>query len=68
MTRQDNIIELRGMDKSFEDTCALEGIDLSINSDESLIPPGPSGCGRTTILRTLSGFEIPNQGDVSIDG
>ena len=34
MTGQDNIIELRGVDKSFEDTRALEGIDLSISNGE----------------------------------
>ena len=68
MTGQDNIIELRGVDKSFEDTIALEGIDLSISNGEFLTLLGPSGCGKTTILRILSGFETPDQGDVSIGG
>lgn len=68
MTGQDNIIELRGVDKSFEDTRALEGIDLSISNGEFLTLLGPSGCGKTTILRILSGFETPDQGDVSIGG
>ena len=60
MTGQDNIIELRGVDKSFEDTRALEGIDLSISNGEFLTLLGPSGCGKTTILRILSGFEKKN--------
>ena len=68
MTGQDNIIELRGVDKSFEDTRALEGIDLSISNGEFLTLLGPSGCGKTTILRILSGFETPDQGDESIGG
>lgn len=68
MTGQDNIIELRGVDKSFEDTRALEGIDLSISNGEFLTLLGPSGCGKTTILAILSGFETPDQGDVSIGG
>ena len=68
MTGQDNIIELRGVDKSFEDTRALEGIELSISNGEFLTLLGPSGCGKTTILRILSGFETPDQGDVSIGG
>ena len=68
MAGQDNIIELRGVDKSFEDTRALEGIDLSISNGEFLTLLGPSGCGKTTILRILSGFETPDRGDVSIAG
>ena len=67
-TGQDNIIEWRGVDKSFEDTRALEGIELSISNGEFLTLLGPSGCGKTTILRILSGFETPDQGDVSIGG
>ncbi|MFR7889701.1 MAG: spermidine/putrescine ABC transporter ATP-binding protein PotA [Bilophila wadsworthia] len=62
------MIELRGVDKSFEDTRAREGIDLSISNGEFLTLLGPSGCGKTTILRILSGFETPDQGDVSIGG
>ena len=68
MTGQDSIIELRGVDKSFEDTRALEGIDLSISNGEFLTLLGPSGCGKTTILRILSGFESPDSGTVSIGG
>ena len=58
MTGQDNIIELRGVDKSFEDTRALEGIDLSISNGEFLTLLGPSGCGKSTLLRLLAGDEI----------
>ena len=68
MTGQDNIIELRGVDKSFEDTRALGGIDLSISNGEFLTLLGPSGCGKTTILRILSGFETPDAGEVFIGG
>ena len=63
MAGQDNIIELRGVDKSFEDTRALEGIDLSISNGEFLTLLGPSGCGKTTILRILCGLRDPGIGE-----
>ncbi len=68
MAGQDSIIELRGVDKSFEDTRALEDINLRISNGEFLTLLGPSGCGKTTILRILSGFESPDSGEVLIGG
>lgn len=68
MTGQNNIIELRDVNKSFESTHALEGIDLSISNGEFLTLLRPSSCGKATTLRILSGFETPNQEDVSIGG
>lgn len=68
MTGQDCIIELRHIGKFFEDTRALEGIDLQIANGEFLTLLGPSGCGKTTILRILSGFETPDEGEVLIRG
>ena len=68
MTGQDNIIELRGVDKSFEDTRALEGIDLSISNGEFLTLLGPSGCGKSTLLSLLAGLAMPDAGTVEVDG
>jgi len=63
-----SIIELRGITKDFEDTRALDGIDLRIGNGEFLTLLGPSGCGKTTILRILSGFETPDAGEVLLEG
>ncbi|MBG3877998.1 polyamine ABC transporter ATP-binding protein, partial [Desulfovibrio oxamicus] len=68
MAEQDHIIELRGVTKTFEDTVALDSIDLTIRNGEFLTLLGPSGCGKTTILRLLSGFEQPTSGEVRING
>ncbi|MFV0423078.1 spermidine/putrescine ABC transporter ATP-binding protein PotA [Oleidesulfovibrio sp.] len=68
MAERDYIFELRGVSKQFEDTIALENIDLQIKNGEFLTLLGPSGCGKTTILRLLSGFETPTSGDVLLDG
>ncbi|AAS94582.1 spermidine/putrescine ABC transporter ATP-binding protein PotA [Nitratidesulfovibrio vulgaris] len=68
MAEKDNIIELRGVTKNFEDTCALDNIDLEIRNGEFLTLLGPSGCGKTTILRLISGFEKPDAGVITLKG
>ncbi len=44
MAEQEHIIELRGVTKTFEDTVALDSIDLTIRNGEFLTLLGPSGC------------------------
>lgn len=64
----DNIIELRGVSKYFDDTIALDNIDLEIRNGEFLTLLGPSGCGKTTILRLISGFEKTDAGVITLNG
>lgn len=47
---------------------ALNDVSVSLGKSEFFTLLGPSGCGKTTLLRILAGFEIPQQGDVSLDG
>ncbi|HQS08150.1 MAG TPA: ABC transporter ATP-binding protein, partial [Xanthobacteraceae bacterium] len=56
--------------KTFADgTRALEPLDLSIASGETLVLLGPSGCGKTTTLRIIAGLEAPDAGGtVTFDG
>ena len=46
----------------------LDGIDLDIAPGEFVSLVGQSGCGKSTILRLLSGLETPSQGSVVVDG
>ena len=61
-------VEFRGLHRRFGDVRALDGLDLRIEPGELIALLGPSGCGKTTALRVLAGFEIPDQGEVLVDG
>jgi sulfonate transport system ATP-binding protein len=47
---------------------ALEGISLTVAPGEILVVIGGSGCGKSTMLRAISGLDTPSQGTTSLDG
>jgi ABC-type Fe3+/spermidine/putrescine transport system ATPase subunit len=59
-------VELRGVTKRFDDTVAVDALDLAVRRGEFLSLLGPSGCGKTTTLRLVAGFEQPDEGSVRI--
>ncbi len=61
-------ITLQGISKSFGSFKAVDNIDLDIYRGELFVLLGGSGCGKTTLLRMLAGFETPTAGTLSIDG
>lgn len=62
------LLELQGIHKSFGDTVILDGIDLKIFSGEAIAVIGPSGTGKSTILRIISGLLQPDAGTVLVNG
>lgn len=62
------LIDLVHISKTFDDTCVLDDLNLTIRENEFLTLLGPSGCGKTTTLRILGGFVQPDQGKVIFDG
>lgn len=60
----DNIIEIKGISKTFEDNKVLDNITLGIKKNEFITLLGPSGCGKTTTLKILAGFENCDEGEV----
>jgi multiple sugar transport system ATP-binding protein len=66
----DAYIRIRGLQKTFSggSVIAVDDFDLDIDEDEFVVFLGPSGCGKTTTLRCISGLEVPDEGEVIIDG
>jgi sulfonate transport system ATP-binding protein len=60
----DLAVRLRGLRKSFGEKIVLSGIDLEIRRGEFFALLGPSGTGKTTLLRILAGLELPDAGTV----
>ena len=61
-------IEVTGVNKKFGDFVALENIDLSIPTGQLTALLGPSGGGKTTLLRIIAGLESTDSGTVVIEG
>lgn len=63
-----DFIRIRGVSKHFGDFVAVDNVDLDIAKGELFSILGGSGCGKTTLLRMLAGFEVPTSGKIEIDG
>ncbi|MGL5340092.1 MAG: ABC transporter ATP-binding protein [Aeromonas veronii] len=67
-----SIIVVKGLGKSVrlgqESLTILEGIDLQVNSGETVALVGASGSGKSTLLGLLAGLDLPSQGDIEILG
>ncbi|MGZ5409012.1 MAG: sulfate/molybdate ABC transporter ATP-binding protein [Aeromicrobium sp.] len=61
-------IEIRGINKTFGDFVALENVNLSIPSGQLTALLGPSGGGKSTLLRIIAGLETSDSGTIEIEG
>lgn len=61
-------IQIKGLSKQFDDFTAVDNVTLDIYKGELFTILGGSGCGKSTLLRMLAGFEVPNAGQIIIDG
>jgi phospholipid/cholesterol/gamma-HCH transport system ATP-binding protein len=61
-------IRLAGLAKSFGDKRVLAGVDLAVETGESVVIIGPSGCGKSVMLKCILGLIEPDAGRVEIDG
>ncbi|MGZ3342545.1 MAG: ABC transporter ATP-binding protein [Reyranella sp.] len=62
------IVRIEGVTKRFGAITAVDNVDLSIERGELFALLGSSGCGKTTLLRLLAGFETPDAGRLVVDG
>lgn len=61
-----SLIEIRGLSKKFGNNVVLDQVDLDIEKGEVVAIIGPSGTGKSTLLRCLNLLEKPEQGTVTI--
>ena len=62
------MIELKNVNKSFGSKKVINNLDLVIPDGQILAIVGPSGGGKTTLLRTLAGLETADSGTFLLDG
>ena len=63
-----NILEIKNLSKHFDDVTAVRNVDFSVEEGGFFSILGSSGCGKTTLLRIIAGFQQESEGDVIIRG
>lgn len=61
-------LEIRGLHKSYSGVPVLKGLDFDVKAGEVFVIMGPSGSGKSVLLRHLIGLEEPDSGDILIEG
>ena len=61
-------VQVRGLRKSFGGTEVLKGLDFEVQPGEIFVIMGPSGSGKSVLLKHIIGLEEPDSGEILIDG
>lgn len=61
-------VKICGLRKSYAGNPVLKGIDLEVKAGETFVIMGPSGSGKSVLLKHIIGLEEPDEGDILIDG
>ena len=61
-------IEVRGLRKSFDGQEVLKGLDFQVRPGEVFVIMGPSGSGKSVLLKHIIGLERPDAGEILIEG
>lgn len=60
------ILEIKNLHKKFKENIVLNGVDLSVNKGDIIGIVGPSGTGKSTLLRSINLLERPEEGEITI--
>ena len=66
--KQQSVISLRGVEKSFGRLTVLRGVDLDVYKGENLVVLGRSGSGKSVLIRIIAGLLKPDRGSVNVLG
>jgi len=61
-------VEVNGLRKSFDGRPVIKGIDFQVERGEVFVIMGPSGSGKSVLLKHIIGLEAPDEGDILIEG
>src|SRR3982751_3755719 len=61
-------LQIKNIVKEFDGHRAVDNVSVDIHKGEIFALLGSSGCGKTTLLRMLGGFETPTSGSILLDG
>src|ERR1700750_1982448 len=61
-------VKVRGLRKSFNGQAVLKGLDCDVNPGEIFVIMGPSGSGKSVLLKHIIGLEEPDAGEILING
>src|SRR5438046_10598489 len=64
----ESMIEIKDLHKHFGTLSVLRGVSLSVTAGEVVVIIGASGSGKTTLLRCINHLEVPDSGEVRVDG
>ncbi len=63
-----NFLAVRGVERRFDKTLALQATDLDVAENDFITILGPSGCGKSTLLRIVAGLDRQTAGEVTLEG
>ena len=63
-----HIVEIEGVNKIYGKNHVVKDLNLTVEEGEFLTLLGSSGCGKTTTLRMIAGFEEPTSGSIKVEG
>jgi len=62
------MIEVQHVTKRFGTVTVLHDLSVTVPDRGALVVAGPSGCGKTTLLRLIAGLDLPDAGEIQMDG
>ena len=62
------IVDIKGVNKIYGTNHVVKDLNLLVEEGEFLTLLGSSGCGKTTTLRMIAGFEEPTTGSINVEG
>ena len=62
------LLRVAGVTKRYGSRPVVDCVSLEVASGEAVVILGPSGCGKTTLLRLVAGLDVPDEGEIGLEG